>query len=225
MPRLDKDDATELLELVKRLGVERVARIAAALTEPGRGNLEKLDSLLLLRMADLKRQRPDRTVHAIAAQVAKEFHLYRKEIKPDSLSVKLERDYKKNRHGWRLLLETIPAPSQEQIAEDLETPKSKGELRARARIVEFGAIPSSIDMFDRVLAEAGARGGETLRLVERLGRKRIEPMLERAAERMRDNPYPLTDPHWRGKIPQTFLDLIEPELESLHSLPGRRAAT
>jgi hypothetical protein len=166
-------------------------------------------------MADLKRQRPDRPVHSIAAEVATEAHPHRNEITVESLTTKLERDYKSDRHRWRLLLESSPAPSRQQIAEDLRKRKSKGELRARVRIAD--ALPSVIDVFDQVLAEADRRGDETLRLVKRLGRERVEAMLARAGERMRVNPYTLADPYWRGKIPEIFLDLIEPELENFRT--------
>ena len=58
--RLEEGDKAELLEWVARSGLERVARIAAALTDANgeRGQPDKLESLMLLKIAHLKREQP-----------------------------------------------------------------------------------------------------------------------------------------------------------------------
>jgi hypothetical protein len=212
--RLENGDEFELHKWVKESGVECVARVAAALADAGRqrGNVEKLLSLLLLKIAHLKRKQPGRKLHPIADEVAAEAYPHWKRGACTSLTTTLERDFRKNRHTWMILSNIRPSPSQQQIAEDLEKPKSTVELRACARIVE--SLPSAIDAYDWILREAKSINDETLRRVKRLGRERIESMFANAAKRMTENPYPLTDPRWGGKIPRTFLDLIEPELKS-----------
>jgi hypothetical protein len=207
--RLEEGDEAELLEWVARSGLERVARIAAALTDANgeRGQPDKLDSLLLLKVAHLKRAQPGRKMHAIAVEVAAEAYAHRNRIALESLTAKLERDFRKGRHAWLKLAKTTPAPSREQIAADLKRRKSEAERRALARIVE--KLPAAIDMFDMVLLEAKRIGEKKLKLVRALGRERAEPLLIEAVEMMQKNSFG----KWNGKIPRTLLDLIEPVLE------------
>jgi hypothetical protein len=207
---LEAGDMAELLEWVARSGLERVARIAAALTDANeeRGQPDKLDSLLLLRIAHLKRQQPRRKLHSIVVEVAAEAYAHRNTIALESLTAKLERDFgKERRHTWLRLAATTPAPSREQIAADLKTRKSEAELRARARIVE--TLPSAIDMFDMVCLEAKRIGDpEKVKLLKAFGRERAEPLLIEAAGMMRKSSFA----KWSGKVPRTLLDFIEPEL-------------
>jgi hypothetical protein len=207
--RLEDGDNAELLEWVARSGPERVARVAAALTDANaeRGQPDKLDTLLLLKMAHLKREQPRRNLHSIAVEVAAEAYAHRNRITLESLTGKLERDFRKNRRRWMKLATTTPAPSREQIAADLNKGKSEAELRARARIVE--KLPSEIDMFDMVRLEAERIGDpEKVKLLKAFGRERAEPLLIEAVEMAQRDSFA----KWGGKIPRTLLDLIEPEL-------------
>jgi hypothetical protein len=76
---LEKGDEAELLRWVKQSGLELVARIAAALTDAigERGQPDMPDTLLLLKMAYLKRQQPNRKLHSIAVEIAREAPLHR----------------------------------------------------------------------------------------------------------------------------------------------------
>jgi hypothetical protein len=206
--RLEEGDAAELLEWVARSGLERVARIAASLTDANaeRGQPDKLDTLLLLKIAHLKREQP-RNLHAIAVEVAAEAYAHRNRITLKSLTAKLESDFRKNRRRWMKLAKTTPTPSPEQIAVDLNKGKPEAELRARARIV--GKLPEEIDMFDMVRLEAKRIGDpEKVKLLKAFGRERAEPLLIEAAEMAQKDSFV----KWGGKIPRTLLDLIEPEL-------------
>ena len=98
---LDKDDELELLRWVQQSSLERVARIVAFLADARgeHGQPEKPDTLLLLKIAHLKREQPHRTLHSIAVEVARDAdQLRRPRISRESLVTKLERDYKRRRH-------------------------------------------------------------------------------------------------------------------------------
>jgi hypothetical protein len=207
--RLERGDEAELNKWVEQSGLECVARVAAALTDVDgeRGSPDKLDSLLLLKMAHLKRQNPDCTIHSVATEVSAAAHSHRKRGGLASMTTKLERDFKRNRHTWAILSETVPTPSNKQIAGDLGKPKSNNEFRARARILDI--LPSRIDIYDCVLAEAEGAGNDKLDLVRKVGRRRVEQLVVKAAA----NPFPLQDPRRKGKMPRGFLDLIEPDLD------------
>jgi hypothetical protein len=206
--RLEEDDEAELIAWVARSGLERVARVAAALTDANgeRGQPDKLDSLLLLKIAHLKREQPGRKLHPIAVEVAAEAYPHRDAL--TSLTAKLERDFRKRRRAWLTLAKTAPVPSQQQILNGLKERKSGAELRALARIVE--KLPSEIDMFDMALFEAKRIGREKEKRLRAFGRERAEPLLIEAAEMMRKNSFA----KWNGKIPRTLLDLIEPDLKA-----------
>jgi hypothetical protein len=206
--RLEEADAAELRVWVARCGLERVARLVAALTvaDGERGQPDKLDTLLLLKMAHLKRARPRRTLHAIAVEVAEEAYAHRNRIAPASLIIKLERDFRAWRQTWQTLAQTVRMPSPEQIADDLRRKKSEAERRAIARIVEI--MPSAIDFFDMALLEAKQVGKEKYKLVRAFSRERAEPLLVEALEMIQKNSFA----KWNGEIPRTLLDLIEPEL-------------
>lgn len=201
--RLEKGDEAELLKWVDQSGLERAARIIAALADAAgeRGQPEKLNIRLLLRIARLKQQQPHRTLHAIAREVAREESSRPSMITVESLVSKLERDFKKRRHTWMTLAGEYHDESGAETAD---------EFRVLARIVEL--LPSKMDLFDLVLADAKRRGRDEERLVRRLGRERAEPLLVKAIERQAASSFV---PRARGvkKIPRNFFDLIEPELE------------
>jgi hypothetical protein len=187
---LEKGDEAELLRWVKQSGLELVARIAAALTDAigERGQPDMPDTLLLLKMAYLKRQQPNRKLHSIAVEIAREapLHLYppyRKKRPPamKSLVSKLERDFRKHRHKWMMFAETAPEPSRENINQDANRLKSTDEFRARARLV--GLLPSKIDLYDALLADAKKLGSDKAKLVKALTRERAEPLLVDAIKR------------------------------------------
>jgi hypothetical protein len=207
---LERGDEAELLAWVARVGLERVARIAAMLTDANgeRGQPDKLDTLLLLKIAHLKREHPKRKLHAIAVEVADEAYAHRNRITLESLTAKLERDFKKRRRAWMKLANAAPMPSPQQIAADLKRQKSEAERRAMARIV--AVLPSEIDVFDMALFEAKRIGQEKVKLVSAFGRERAEPLLIEAAKMMEKNSFS----KWNGKIPRTLLDLIGPELDA-----------
>jgi hypothetical protein len=216
--RLRAGDKEMVLRWIAMSSVEQVARVTAALSNPDgeRGQPDKLDTLLLLKMAHLVQQKPERSIHDIADQVAKENQPRRNHSALSSLIAKLERDYKANRHTWPRLAESAPEPSQQEIDADLGAEKIDGEWRARARLVEV--LPSKgIDLFDMVSAEAKAAG--KLALITRLGRKhgreRVERLIVDAVERMKANPYPLKDSRYAGRLPRTMFEMIEPDLKAL----------
>jgi hypothetical protein len=206
-----------LLRWIEGSSVEQVARIAAALTDPDgeRGQPNKLDTLLLLKMAHIAQRQPDRNLHDIAVQVAKENQPRRNHAVVDSLTSKLERDYKASRHTWPLLAKSAPEPAQQDIDADLIREKTNEEFRARARIVEV--LPSAIDLFDMVRAEAETAG--KLDLIDGLGRKhgreRVGRLIIAAIERIMANPYALRDPRFNGPRPPTMFDHIEHDLVEL----------
>jgi hypothetical protein len=98
-----------------------------------------------------------------------------------SLVSKLERDFRKHRHKWMMFAETAPEPSRENINQDANRLKSTDEFRARARLV--GLLPSKIDIYDALLADAKKLGSDKAKLVKALTRERAEPLLVDAIKR------------------------------------------
>lgn len=211
--RLKKGDQAELLKWVEQSGLERVARIVAALTDAAgeRGQPEKLETLLLLKMAQLKRQQPNRTLHAIAVEVAGEAKSVRKNLPNEaSLVSRLERDFKEYRHKWTTLANSAPEPSRENIIEDGSKSKTTNEFRALARIVD--ALPNRIDLYDSLLADAKKLGPEKVRLVRAFGRERAEPLLAAAIKQQATSSF-VMNAQDVPIIPRNFFDLIGSELE------------
>jgi hypothetical protein len=212
--KLNKGDDAELLKWVDQTGLERVARSIGLLTDASgeRGQPEKPDSLLLLKIACLKRQRPDRKLHAIAEEVAREAHPHRKpHISPESLVSKLERDFRRQRHTWLKRAETISPPSLEGIFQDAGRPQSSNERRVLAKII--GLLPTAIDLYDVLRAEAKKLGPDEERLVRFVGRERAEPLLAEALKKQQTGSSFVTDSHGVRKIPRNFYDLVEAELQ------------
>jgi len=71
---LQSGDEAELLKWIESSGLERVARIVATFADSGgkHGQPEKLELGLLVRIADLLRQQPQRSLHSVAVEVARE---------------------------------------------------------------------------------------------------------------------------------------------------------
>lgn len=207
--RLEKGDQDELLKWVEQSGLEHVARIIAALADAAgeRGQPYKLDTSLLLKMAHLKQQQPNRALHAIAVEVAREIVSRRgaTAFERASLVSKLERDFRKWRHTWMMRAGSTPA-----LPQDDGDSKTSDEFRVLARIVEL--LPSRIDLYDMLLADAKKLGPGEEKLVMALGRKRAEPLLADAIERQATSSFV---PSARGvkKIPRNLFDLVEAGLE------------
>jgi hypothetical protein len=222
--RLEKGDQAELLKWVEQSGLERVSRIIAALTDATgkRGPPEKLDTLLLLKMAHLNRQQPNRTLHAIAVEVAREAFSDRRAapLLMESLVSKLERDFRRQRHTWTTRAGSTPPPSRESISQDASRSKSSNEFRVRARI--SGLLPSALDLYERLLADAKKLGPDEIKLVKALRRERAEPLLSNAIKRQSTSSF-VMNAQGVAKIPRNFFDLIEPELERFRlNRPKRR---
>jgi hypothetical protein len=164
--------------------LERVARIVASLSNArvGAGRTERPDSLLLFKMAFLVRQHPERSLHSIASEVARGAGYHPKRgIALESLRSKLERDFKQRRHVWLSLTRDREAPSEQGVDEDANRLRSNDENRILGRLIEL--LPDAIDLYDHVLWEARRAGPEKEKLVRRLGRGRVEPLLEDAIAR------------------------------------------
>jgi hypothetical protein len=67
------------------------------------------------------------------------------------------------------------------VYEDANRLRSNDENRILGRLIEL--LPDAIDLYDQVLWEARRAGPEKEKLVKRLGRGRVEPLLEDAIAR------------------------------------------
>jgi hypothetical protein len=206
--RLKNGDEAELLRWVEQSGLDRTVRIIAAFADAAgeRGQPDKLDITLLLKIARLLATPPRRTLHAIAVDVARK--------KPaqhgESLVSKLERDFKRYRHTFM----TLAQNSSPCDAEDEGGSKTTEEFRVSARIV--GLLPSKIDAYDFLLADAKMVGPDAARQVKTLGRERVEPLLAEAIKRLMRG---------RGGTPRNFFELIAADLDQyLRALPPPRRA-
>ena len=221
--KLDKGDDTELLNWINQSGLERVARIVAVLTDAGgeRGQPEKPESLLLLKIAHLTRQQPARKLHGIVDELARETHPNRKpRISLDSFISKLERDFRKQRHTWMKLVDRIPPPSSERISHDASRLQSITECRVLARLI--GLLPTAIDLYDQLRAEAKRLGENEYKLVQRVGRERAEQLLIEAIKKQQKSSFVINS---RGAriIPRNFYELIEAEMEALRLFRNQSA--
>jgi hypothetical protein len=210
---LHKGDEAELLKWVEQSGLERVARIIASLTNVSgeRGQPEKPDSVLLLKIAHLKQQQPDRKLHAIAVEVASEALPFRRpRISRESLVSKLERDFRRQRHTWTTRARSAPSPSREDISQAASRSQSTNEVRVLTRII--GLLPSALDLYDGLLADAKKMGPDEAKLVKLVGRERAEPLLVDAIKKQAASSF-VTDSHGVRKIPRNFFDLIESDLK------------
>jgi hypothetical protein len=159
-------------------------------------------------MAFLVRQHPERSLHSIASEVARGAGSHPKlGIALESLTSKLERDFKGRRHVWLSLTHDHEAPSEQAVQEDANRPRSSAENRILGRLIEL--LPDAIDLYDLVLREALEVGPEKAKLVRRLGRVRVEALLEDEIARFRSIG---SFDREGAKIQQTLFELIEPKL-------------
>jgi hypothetical protein len=212
--RLEKGDEVELLKWVGQSGLERVARIVAALNDlAGKpGQPKKLDTLLLLKMAHLKQQQPKRTLHAIAKEVVSEAISRRGmgAFERASMVSKLEHDFREHRQKWTTLAGSAPEPSSEDINQDGSKSKTTNEFRALARIV--GLLPNKIGLYDMLLADAKKLGSEEAKLVRAFRRERAEPLLADAIKLQAMSPF-VMNAQGVPIIPRNLFELIGAELE------------
>jgi hypothetical protein len=96
------------------------------------------------------------------------------------------------------------------------------ENRILGRLIEL--LPDAIDLYDDVLWEARRAGPEKEKLVRRLGRGRVEPLLEDAIARFQSTGS--FDNVEGAGVPRTLFDLIEAKLlrtqEELTGAAARR---
>jgi hypothetical protein len=114
-------DRMELLKWVDEIGIERIARIVASLADSNgeRGKPGKPDSLLVLKVAHLVSSKPDRTLHSVALEVAREAYPFRKpRISLENLVSKLEREFREHRHTWLKYAKSRPIPSIKEMEDD-----------------------------------------------------------------------------------------------------------
>jgi hypothetical protein len=199
---------------IEKSSLEQVARIAAWLTDADgqRGQPKKLESLLLLKIAHLMHQESRPTLHAAALEVGREAHEHRKHVDIGSFITRLERDFRQQRHTWKTLARRTPMPSPEEVSDFAKRRTSTGERRAVARIA--GLLPTQIDLYDSVVAEAGRPpigNVETQKLLRSAGRDRVESWLIEVVENQRiSNVRGRERPNTMGRV---LLDLIEPKLQ------------
>jgi hypothetical protein len=206
-------------EIADRLGLERVARIVAVLTETSgkRGRLEEMETLLLVSIAHVMRRQPDRTLHDVAVEVAKNAPQVRnRNIDSNSLLSQLQRDYRRTRHTWTLLTDRTPPPQVEAIARASRRRRSFGERRALARIVQL--MPTALDFYDMLIAEIRATEKNNARQlrtkiaeIKLARRERVEKWSIEAMERQRTSSW-VKRPDGGMKLARGFYDMIEWDL-------------
>jgi hypothetical protein len=171
----DRLDLAQLQKWVATSGMECVARVAALLTAPPRGPVAKPDKELLLEMAFRLRDDPMRTTNDVADEVAREAKDWRNPtIATASLSTGLARAFERNRMKWLLLAQSLGDAPRWSSTSTAHKKKQKTETRALGRIIEM--LPESIDLYKMVLFEAKTKRPETVTIIKRLGRERVETM-------------------------------------------------
>jgi hypothetical protein len=213
---LAPEDFAELGRWVEQSGVECVARVAAALTDPEgeRGAPNSPRANMLLEMASLRYDDPNLTTNAAATKIARAAYAGAdpNDDRITTLTTQLNKDFAGYRSVFGLLAQR-PDRGRNVLSKaggkrSLPTQRFILMKRAEGRIVE--TLPTAIDLYDALLLEAKACSKEKLLQVKSLGRERAEQLLGIAmAEQMAGSQ--LVD----GKIPRSFLDLIDPELRKL----------
>jgi hypothetical protein len=190
--------------------LERVARIVATLANSGgkHGQPEKLEFGLLVRIADLLRQQPQRSLHSIAVEVAREaYATRRRHLSLESLTSKLERDFRARRHVWLgISRERSGRSDQEEVSQA----RSKDEHRVLARLI--GLMPDAIDIYDTIVMEAKQVSPEEVKRVKALGRTRVELLVENRFEELNAARGDLS---LLRKRPRSFLSIVQDELSRL----------
>ncbi len=216
-------DEAELRKWIEASGVERVARIVAELADAGgrHGQPEKLRIELLIKIAFLLTQQPERSLHSVALQVARRAHSIRKlPISLESLTSKLERDFRRRRHTWLRIAKNRGALEGRNDQEAIGL-RSRAEHRVLARLTEL--LPGAIDIYDWVAREAKMVGPEEVKLVKRAGRTRVELLFESVVKKMDATPTKPT-PRAQPWPPRTFFALIESELRRQQEERNRNSA-
>ncbi len=147
-----------------------MARIVAALADASgqRGQPEKPETGLLLKMAILLRQQPGRSIHSVAVEVAREAHPTRKSIALESLTSKLGRDFRAKRALWFNIARDRMTRGGSSVPKGPHRVPSSDEYRVLARLIELHP-DAAMGVYDQVLGEAKKVGPEEAKLVERAG--------------------------------------------------------
>jgi hypothetical protein len=200
---LEDADIKHLQRWIDLSGLVRVARIAAVLTrDRRRGNAAKPDDDLYLQMACRMQMHPTQTTHATAKEIAHENYLRRKPgIEEASLAKELERGFSRDRNRWFLLARRMAETPEATSESNLRRPASVAEWRALANIID--SLPTAIDLFDDAVAEAKRLRPETVALLKRVGREKVQILLAEALKRQQASP---------SGIARTMVDLIRFEL-------------
>ena len=104
------------------------------------------DSLLLLKMAFLVREHPERSLHSIAIEVARDAQSRQKvRIALESLTSKLRRDFAKRRQVWLSLARNREVPNERAMHEDASRRRSGDENRILGRLINL--LPDAIDLY------------------------------------------------------------------------------
>jgi hypothetical protein len=122
---------------------------------------------------------------------------------------------------WLSLARNREAASEQAVDEGTSRLRSSDENRILGRLINL--LPDAIDLYDFALWEARRAGSEQAKLVTRLGRGRVEALLEEAMRRLQSSGL-LGSAGGDGKIPRTVFDLIEPELQQVQQELTRAAA-
>ena len=171
---------------------------------------------MLVAIAHINRQQPDRALYDIASEVAENAPQVRKRnIEMDSFLSHLQRDFRRTRHTWTLLSGRTAPPPAEAIARASRRKRSIGERRVLFRIVQL--MPTVLDIYDAVVAEIRGKGRAhrpeiEIRHIRLAGRARVEKWFSAGLERVKLSKFVKG---WNGdmKIPRSFCDLIECDLQ------------
>jgi hypothetical protein len=206
-------------EILEKLGLERVARICAALTQAHgeRGQLEETESLSLLKIAHVKRSQPDRNLSDIVIGLAlRPPKVGNRRIEDESFRSQLLRDSRRTRHIWTLLSNATSEPTLQAIARDSGRRRPIGERRALARIAQL--LPTAVDFYDLLIAEIRvteikvADRDAKIASIKSAGRERVEKWLNDAVERRRNSPTFAAGVK-DTIIPRRLFDLIKLDLQ------------
>lgn len=217
--RLDPADTELLRVLIDKYGLERIARLAASLTAPigRRGRHGEPESELLLELAKRVRAEPLRSLHSLATELCREAALTRRpRIAAESLTSKVEREFRRRRHSWLRLADCFSNAGPANAGATHRRPTSSAEYLALLRLIEV--TPGAIDLYDCTLSELKLKQPEAARDFRRLGRAVMEPLLERELmDRQNGNGRPTLarDP---------MLSLIEAIRPEMHQALRERAA-
>jgi hypothetical protein len=113
------------------------------------------------------------------------------------------------RQIWLSLARNREAPSEQAVREDESRMRSSDENRILGRLIEL--LPDKIDLYNFMLWEAQNASLEKAKLVMRLGRGRVEPLLEEAIAQFRSSGQ-FDNVDGVARIPRNLYDLVEAKL-------------